>query len=60
MSKKDRITAGKECEHCLYGTLWDDGRDAKVYCEARDKDYVYGQFVPCNDYKEYKPGEEEQ
>lgn len=48
-----RIIAGKQCESCFYGTLWDDGRDAKVYCEARNKEYYYGQFVQCDDYKEF-------
>lgn len=55
--KNDRIIAGEKCEHCFYGTPWDDGMTAKIYCEARNKDYVYGQFVPCNDYKEYKKEE---
>ena len=56
--KNDRIIAGEKCEHCFYGTPWDDGMTAKIYCEARNKDYVYGQFVPCKDYKEYRKGEE--
>ena len=55
--KTDRIIAGEKCEHCFYGTMWDDGKDAKIYCEARNKEYTYGQFVPCNDYKEYRKEE---
>ena len=47
-----------ECENCIYCTL-DESNIAriKVYCEARNKTYYYGQCVPCEE-KKVKPNEE--
>ena len=55
---KKLIIAGEKCEKCWYGTLWDDGKACKVYCEARGKEYFYGQKVPCEQFKEWKKEEE--
>lgn len=52
------VIAGKHCEHCIHGTPWDDGKTAKIYCENRDRDYYYGQYVPCDDYKKYENPED--
>lgn len=39
-----------ECEFCKYGTL-DETNKAKimVYCAVKDKRYIYGQCIPCDD-----------
>lgn len=39
-----------ECEKCKHGII-DDRNKAivKVYCNARDKTYYYGQCIPCED-----------
>ena len=44
-----------ECEHCKYGTI-DDSNKAKVmvYCELREKGYIYGQCIPCDDFNKRK------
>lgn len=41
-----------ECEFCKYGTL-DETNKAKimVYCAVKDKRYIYGQCIPCDDNK---------
>lgn len=45
------ITTDK-CVSCKYATI-DDSNKAKiiVMCAARDKKYIYGQRVPCDDYE---------
>ena len=44
------IIVGKECEECRFATI-DDSDKAKivVYCGARDKFYIWGQCIPCDD-----------
>lgn len=39
------------CEECEYGTV-DDSNKArvKVYCSYKDKEYNFGQCVPCDNY----------
>lgn len=42
-----------ECEHCKYGVI-DDSNKAKivVYCNYKEKEYLYGQCIPCDYYEE--------
>ena len=48
------ILAGKDCADCVYSVFYHrvlpDGtsRD-KSYCFARNKEYFYGQCIPCED-----------
>ena len=44
------IIAGKDCEDCRYSTF-DESNKAKimVYCRIRDKWYIYGQALQCED-----------
>lgn len=44
------IIAGADCENCTRATL-DETNKAKimVYCAARDKWYIYGACIPCED-----------
>ena len=46
------IVAGVDCENCIYSTI-DDTNKARirVYCDARDRQYWWGQNVPCEDKK---------
>lgn len=41
-----------ECEHCTHSEI-DDSNKAKVvvHCRAKNKDYIYGQCVPCDEKK---------
>ena len=47
------ITACKDCKDCMYFTMLDKFH---MTCLARDKKYMYGQAVPCDDKKVGKPG----
>ena len=44
------IIAGKDCENCAKSVL-DETNKAKimVYCTVRDKWYIYGMSIPCED-----------
>lgn len=46
------ITAGKDCRDCKHCTF----DNMKVHCAARDKQYVYGMKVPCEDKEEKDDG----
>lgn len=46
------VVAGSDCEMCVYCALNED--PYKITCQARDKEYYYGQRVPCEDRKTYK------
>lgn len=46
------IIAGKECEKCIYATIDEtDKSRIRVYCDARDRQYYWGQNVPCDDIR---------
>lgn len=37
-----------ECEECRYGIIDDRDRSKiKVFCKDKDKEYYYGQCIPC-------------
>lgn len=38
-----------ECVKCPHGTLDDSVKSrVKVHCDYKNKDYYYGQYVPCD------------
>ena len=39
------ITA--ECEDCVYGECFKVGNIEKVRCAYKEKEYYYGQCIPC-------------
>ena len=48
-----------ECEECIYGII-DESNKArvKVKCVQKDKEYYYGQCIPCENKRKRKLGEE--
>ncbi|MCM1232291.1 MAG: hypothetical protein NC489_19385 [Ruminococcus flavefaciens] len=37
-----------ECEECIYGIINDDDKArVKVKCVYKDKEYYFGQCIPC-------------
>lgn len=53
MSKaRGNIIDTKECESCIYGVL-NESNKARIliYCKARNKNYSFGQFIPCDERK---------
>ncbi len=44
------IIAGQDCSNCQYAMIDDtDKARVRVHCDARDKQYYYGQCIPCED-----------
>lgn len=38
-----------ECVKCPHGTLDDSIKSrVKVHCDYKNKDYYYGQYIPCD------------
>lgn len=38
-----------ECEQCQYGIINDtDKARIKVICTFKDKEYYFGQYIPCD------------
>lgn len=51
MASTPHVIAGKECEKCEYGILYQDNRNRlKVYCDRKDREYFYGARIPCEDF----------
>lgn len=47
------IIVGNDCEKCKYCTIEEESKArVYVYCEAREKKYIYGQCIPCDDREE--------
>lgn len=46
------IIVGKDCEKCMHCSI-DDSIKSKILvnCAARDKSYIWGQCIPCEDRK---------
>lgn len=51
MAMDDIILAGTDCEDCVY---FKDNKNNKITCEARNKEYYYGQCIACDDKKVVK------
>ena len=51
MAKDDMIIVGTDCEGCKYFV---DNKNNKVTCNARNKQYYYGQCIMCDDKEDYK------
>ena len=48
------IIAGVDCVDCVYSSVDDTNKARiKVYCDARDRSYWWGQNIPCDDKKKY-------
>ena len=46
------IIKTSHCESCEFGTIIEKSKsEIIVHCGARDKDYQYGQRIPCDDRK---------
>jgi len=47
-----------ECEDCINSVL-DESNKAKiiVFCGAKEKEYIYGQCIPCEYYESKKKEE---
>ena len=44
------ILAGQDCSLCDYSTVFEDDKGRlKAYCEKRDKEYYFGERIPCED-----------
>ena len=51
------ITAYKDCKNCKYLEVIDK---FYMHCTARDKKYMYGQAVPCEDKEKTTKKKEKQ
>ena len=41
------LIAGKDCKDCVYLSQTEDKN--KIYCACREKTYVWGGYVACED-----------
>lgn len=47
-----------ECENCIYGIIDESNKEKiKVKCTHKDKEYYYGQRIPCDNKRQRKLGE---
>lgn len=44
------IIAGQDCSLCDYSTVFEDDKGVlKAFCEKRNKEYFFGERIPCED-----------
>ncbi len=50
--KMKMITVGEECKNCIHSII-DESDKSMIFveCNARNKTYLWGQRVPCEDKK---------
>lgn len=54
MAKKSKdMICTSECVDCIHSDLDPQKVKLKFHCKAKSKDYIYGQYVPC-DFKEQR------
>ena len=51
MAKHGNVICTNECKQCIHSDIDSGNIKLKFHCDAKDKDYIYGQYIPC-DYKE--------
>lgn len=57
MAKKGNdMICTNECVECIYSDLDANNIALKFHCNAKNKDYIYGQYVPC-EFKELRSNE---
>lgn len=54
------IIVGKDCENCIHATF-DETNKAKimVYCNIRERWYIYGMCIDCNNKTIIKEGKKD-
>lgn len=52
------ITTSQDCPECIYCSVIENSKaDIRVFCEFKEKQYVYGQRLVC-EYKKAKDGKD--
>lgn len=52
---KDMINT-KECIDCIHSDLDKQKVKLKFHCDAKSKDFIFGQYIPCNLKEQRKDG----
>lgn len=53
MAKYGNIICTSECAYCIHSDINIEDIKPKFHCDAKNKDYIYGQYIPC-DFKEIR------
>ena len=53
MAKNGNMICTSECVNCIHSDINNENVQLKFHCDAKEKDYIYGQYVPC-DFKEIR------
>jgi len=51
--KRNDMICTNECVNCIHSDIDSENIKLKFHCDAKEKDYIYGQYVPC-DFKELR------
>ena len=46
--KSGSMICTSECSECVHSNLDVKNITLKFHCNAKDKDYFYGQYIPCD------------
>ena len=45
--KNNGMICTSECVKCVHSDIQENNINLKFHCSAKNKDYIYGQYVPC-------------
>ena len=45
-----KMITTSECIECQYGSMCENS-NYKIHCSLKNKDYIFGQRIPCEDKK---------
>lgn len=49
----EHMVLTSECEKCIYSIIDDKNKSCiKIFCKDKKKSYYFGQYIPCENYKE--------
>lgn len=51
--RRGNMICTSECSGCVHSDISKENVNKQFHCDAKNKDYFYGQYVPC-DYKELR------
>lgn len=48
----EKIICTSECVDCIHCEINEiDKAHIKIYCEKKEKEYWYGQYIPCDEWR---------
>lgn len=54
--RKGNMICTSECADCVHSDIDKENIEIKFHCDAKSKDFIFGQYIPCNLKEQRKDG----